>query len=114
AQGAVRVIYSGVEGPSTPLVARVTGGPRIGLIGRIHPQKGQRELVLAARELASAWPEAEFVLCGAALFGDPRAKRYQEEVLALTPPSVRYLGWSDDVYGVLADLDLLVVPSAEE
>jgi glycosyltransferase involved in cell wall biosynthesis len=114
AQGPVRVIYSGVEGPPTPLLARTPGGPRVGLIGRIHPQKGQKELVLAARELASARPEAEFVLCGAALFGDPRAERYQQEVLSLAPPSVRYLGWRDDVYGVLADLDLLVVPSAEE
>ncbi len=35
-------------------------------------------------------------------------------MLALAPPSVRHLGWRDDVYGVLADLDLLVVPSAEE
>jgi glycosyltransferase involved in cell wall biosynthesis len=114
AQGPVRVIYAGVDGPPTPLVGRTAGGPRVGLIGRMHPQKGQLELVLAARELASAWPEAEFVLCGAALFGDPRAERYQQEVLALAPPSVRHLGWRDDVYGVLADLDLLVVPSAEE
>jgi glycosyltransferase involved in cell wall biosynthesis len=114
AKGPVRVIYSGVDGPPAPLVTHTADGPRVGLIGRIHPQKSQKELVLAARELACAWPEAEFVLCGAALFGDPHAERYQQEVLSLAPPSVRYLGWRDDVYGVLADLDLLVVPSAEE
>jgi glycosyltransferase involved in cell wall biosynthesis len=114
ARGPVRVIYSGIEGAPAPIARRPSGGPRIGLIGRIDAQKAQKEFVLAAGELAGMWPEAEFVLCGDVLFGDARAERYKQEVLELAPSSLRYLGWRDDVYEVLPRLDVLVVPSANE
>jgi glycosyltransferase involved in cell wall biosynthesis len=112
---AAQVIYSGLEGPARPAAARSPdAGPRVGLIGRIHPQKAQKQFVLAARDLARDWPSAEFILCGDVLFSDRRAERYKQELLSLAGAGVTFLGWRDDVYEVLAGLDLLVVPSANE
>lgn len=98
-----RVVYGGVAG--SLLVQR---GQAIGLIGRFSPQKGQKEFVLAAAQLPTDW---RFILCGDAQFG---GTRYRDRVLATAPPSVQYLGWRDDVYEVLANLGMLVVPSAGE
>jgi glycosyltransferase involved in cell wall biosynthesis len=101
--GEARVVYSGVAGG-----ARKRTGGAIGMIGRFSPQKGQREFVRAAALLGVGW---RFVLCGRALFGN---HRYQQAVLAEAPASVEFLGWREDVYEVLAGLDLLVTPSAGE
>ena len=110
-----RVIYGGVAGPPrgwSRLPPRA--GPRVGLIGRFAPQKGQREFVMAAASLSRDFPNARFLLCGDALFGDSRARSYQREVLRSLPPNVQHVGWRDDVYEVLRELDLLVVPSEKE
>ena len=110
-----RVIYGGVQGPP-PGYSRSArnGGPRVGLIGRFGRQKGQREFAMAAADLQSDWPDAEFILCGDALFGDPSAERYRDRLLAAAPACVRYLGWRQNIYEVLETLDLLVLPSREE
>jgi glycosyltransferase involved in cell wall biosynthesis len=107
-----RVIYGGVDGPPPDWrrAARASG-PRIGLIGRIEPDKRQKEFVLAAAELTPEMPDAEFILCGDARQGDEASLRYKREVLAPAPASLKYLGWCDDVYEVLSALDLLVMPS---
>jgi len=110
-----RVVYGGVEGPPAGWRrAPKAASPRIGLIGRFEPGKGQREFVLAAAALAAGLPEAEFWLCGDARAGDAAAQRYKDKVVALSPSQVKHLGWQDDVYEVLAHLDLLVVPSVSE
>ncbi|HWB86667.1 MAG TPA: glycosyltransferase family 4 protein [Bryobacteraceae bacterium] len=100
-----------------PVAARAPGvqsqrsrGPktRIGLIGRISPEKGQAEMLRAARLLADA--EIEWVICGAPLMG---ADDYHAAVRRLAEGlRVEWMGWRDDVHEVLATLDLLVVPSA--
>jgi glycosyltransferase involved in cell wall biosynthesis len=85
---------------------------RIGLVGRISPQKGQIEFLKAAKVLALEFPSVRFVICGAPLFG---ADEYFDRVknLAAGLP-VEFLGWREDVASVLAGLDLLVMPSKEE
>jgi hypothetical protein len=98
-----RVIYGGVSGTN-----RQTQGQAVGLIGRFSPQKGQKQFVQAAALLPPDW---KFILCGDAQFGETH---YRDQVLSLAPPSVHHLGWRDDVYEVLSDLALLVVPSAGE
>jgi len=87
-------------------------GFRIGIIGRIAPEKGQAEFLRAAALLAPEFPNARFVICGAPLFAD---QRYEEEVRrrALGLP-VEFLGWRDDIASVLRQLDLLVIASSEE
>jgi glycosyltransferase involved in cell wall biosynthesis len=108
-----RVVYSGVEGP--PLRRPKTGGsPCIGMVGRISPQKRQKEFVLACTHLSRCRTDLRFLLCGDVLFGDRRGQRYKQELQRLFPPALRLVPWTDNVYDVLAELDLLVVPSADE
>jgi glycosyltransferase involved in cell wall biosynthesis len=87
-------------------------GWRIGLVGRISPQKGQIEFLEAAKLLAVEFLSVRFVICGAPLFG---ADEYFDRVKSLaTGLPVEFLGWREDVAAVLAGLDLLVMPSKEE
>jgi glycosyltransferase involved in cell wall biosynthesis len=109
----VRVIYNGVAGPDRPGPRpRV---PRIGCVGRIAPEKGQLAFVAAARRIHGAMEECRFVIHGAALFGEPAADAYESEVRAAAEGlPVEFAGWTNDVYGALADLDVLLVPSAAQ
>jgi glycosyltransferase involved in cell wall biosynthesis len=85
---------------------------RIGLVGRISPQKGQIEFLEAAKVLALEFPSVRFVICGAPLFG---ADEYFDRVKSLAAGlPVEFLGWREDVASVLAGFDLLVMPSKEE
>ncbi|HYM11883.1 MAG TPA: glycosyltransferase family 4 protein [Bryobacterales bacterium] len=114
--GQLRVVYNGVaEGPPRKPSASSDGCRRIGVIGRVAPEKGQAEFLRAARLLAPALPRYRFVICGDALFSDPAAQEYRALLgqLAAGLP-VEFLGWRDDVCAVLASLDLLVVPSVQE
>ncbi|MDR3702227.1 MAG: glycosyltransferase family 4 protein [Candidatus Sulfopaludibacter sp.] len=109
----VRVIYNGVTGPGRagprPRV------PRIGCVGRIAPEKGQLAFVAAARAIHRAMGESRFVIHGAALFGEPAARDYEAEVRAAAAGlPVEFAGWSNDVYGALAELDVLLAPSAAQ
>ena len=107
----VKVIYNGVAGPART-AERPSGPPRIGCIGRIAPEKGQREFLRAAAIVHRALPGCRFVVCGAPLFSDPRAQRYAAQVRTeATGLPVEFTGWVADVRAVLAGLDLLLVPS---
>lgn len=85
---------------------------RIGLIGRISPEKGQTEFLRAAAMLAPEFPAARFVICGAPTIS---AGKYLDRVSELARGlPVEFLGWRDDIGEVLAGLDLMVVPSKDE
>jgi glycosyltransferase involved in cell wall biosynthesis len=104
------VIYNGTMG--IPFKQRVfpTGRRwRIGVIGRIAPEKGQMEFVCAARILeAGAFP-AEYFVHGASMFAPPT---YFESLRAASAGlPIQFTGWHDAVGPLLSDLDLLVVPS---
>jgi glycosyltransferase involved in cell wall biosynthesis len=85
---------------------------RIGIIGRIAPEKGQTEFLRAAALLVKHLPRARFVVCGAPLFGD---REYYRAVLRLsTDLPVELLDWHADVGAVMRDLDILVIASKQE
>jgi len=109
----IRVVYNGVRQIALPGRPPATGEFRIGAIGRISPEKGQAAFLRAARILHKLAPECRFLICGAPLFSDRASMRYCAalETLAEGLP-VEFAGWTEDVEGVLATLDLLVVPSA--
>ena len=110
----VRVVYNGVR-PARPADrARAPGVQRrIGVIGRISPEKGQADFLRAARVLYGGFPGCRFVVCGAPLFSDPVAMRYRAVLDALSENlPVEFTGWTENVEDTLATLDLLVVPSA--
>lgn len=108
------VVYGGVDyqWPAQPPTR--DGRLRIGMIGRISPQKGQLNFVKAAARLSHDLPDARYVVCGEALFDDHRAESYRRDVVALAPANVEFAGWTDHVFDVLSSLDLLVAPSANE
>ena len=86
---------------------------RIGVIGRIAPEKGQLEFVQAARLLfrqLAPGRRCEFVVCGDALFSSPEySRRVRAEAEGLP---IEFTGWRDDIRDVLSTLDLVVVPSS--
>jgi len=104
------VIYNGVPGPASHLPQARQGPPRVGCIGRIAPEKGQREFLAAASIILRAVPDCRFSVYGAPLFSEPR---YAEEVRAAAAGlPVEFAGWVPDVYAALAGLDLVLAPSA--
>ena len=85
---------------------------RIGIIGRIAPGKGQADFLRAANLLAHSFPAARFIVCGAPL---PETLNYFDEVRRMAEGlPVDFPGWRDDIAAVLADLDLLLIPSKQE
>ena len=99
------VVYNGVESRRVP-----KAGNKIGVIGRIGIEKGQREFVEMARLLPRAY---EFIICGAPLFSNPAATAYYEQVQrAAEGLPIEFTGWREDIFEVLSQLDVLVVPSA--
>jgi glycosyltransferase involved in cell wall biosynthesis len=109
-----RVIYNGVAPVKCVRRRRRDNDPwRIGVIGRIAPEKGQLEFIQAARLILSplVLPQrrCEFVVCGDALFSNPRYGRSVRAEAEGLP--IEFTGWRDDIGDVLSALDLVVVPS---
>ena len=106
------VVYNGVAGPEHGIARDSAGPPRLGCISRISPEKGQREFLAAACRIHGAFPEARFVIAGAVLFSDNAALTYERRIReAAARMPVEFTGWVDDVYAVMSQLDLLLVPS---
>lgn len=105
----IAVIYNGVAAPEHALPPR--NGPfTVGCIGRIAPEKGQREFVEAVRLIHRDRPDARFAIFGATMFG-PEA--YESEVRAAGAGlPIEFRGWVENVYEALAAIDVLLVPSA--
>jgi len=114
AESSFYVIPNGVRDQGFRTRAFEEGRPlRIGMIGRIAPEKGQLEFVAAAALLRDQFPRARFVICGAPLFSANGS--YFESVRArATNLPVEFVAWQSSVSEVLRDLDLLVVPSRQE
>lgn len=106
----MRVVYSGV--PDTGFVAKRDGGDavRIGIIGRIAPEKGHLDLINAVKILAAQGQKIEVVIYGISMFS---AAGYEARVRAEAAGiSVRFAGWAQDVSAALHEIDLLAVPSS--
>ena len=105
----VRVIYNGVSDHGFRPRKAGPGPVRVGILGRIAPEKGQLDFVRAA----AAMPDREkvqFSITGAALFSEAT---YEQSVrIAGAAVGVEFRGWTDNVSQVLHDLDILAVPSA--
>jgi glycosyltransferase involved in cell wall biosynthesis len=105
------VIYNGAPPAANAATPPSDSAWRIGVMGRIAPEKGQDVFLRAARILAGDWT-CRFVICGAPMFGDPAGVRYLDELRALAQDlPVEWLGFREDAGAVLAALDLLAVPS---
>jgi len=85
--------------------------PAVGVIGRVHPDKGQRALIRALPALLERCPGATVVVVGD---GPDRAPCAALAAELGVKERVRFAGQRDDVPDVLAALDVVAVPSLWE
>jgi glycosyltransferase involved in cell wall biosynthesis len=106
-------IYNGVAEQGYVARPRRRPAVRIGIIGRIAPEKGHLDFVRAAKACPSCAPFPEsvgFSIFGAGLFSDPT---YEAAVRSeAAGASVEFRGWTDNVPEALHEIDILAVPSA--
>jgi glycosyltransferase involved in cell wall biosynthesis len=88
-------------------------GPwRIGIVGRISPEKGHLVLLQAVGLLAAEGHRITVTVAGASLFS---CDGYEAEVRRRAAGlNVRFTGWIDDVATILDGFELLAVPSTAE
>jgi glycosyltransferase involved in cell wall biosynthesis len=103
----VEIIPNGVADLGSSVLRVNNGAPRIGLIGRIAPEKGQSDFVEAARLLPRGW---EFLVAGTPIIAEPSYAQSVRSRASGLP--IRFLGWQDDLRHLYSQLDLLAVPSA--
>ncbi|MDP9171881.1 MAG: glycosyltransferase family 4 protein, partial [Acidobacteriota bacterium] len=102
------IIYNGVRDLGYEPKVQGNGCIRVGIIGRLAPEKGHMDFIAAAHALIAAGSKARFTIHGTAMFSRPA---YEEQLRAMAGPSVEFHGWTDNVAGVLHELDILAVPS---
>jgi glycosyltransferase involved in cell wall biosynthesis len=107
-----QVIYNGV-GDLQSAARNFDRRPlRVGMIGRIAPEKGQMDFVRAAGQIAKNGGDAEFFVYGDKLFADAA---YDARVRSLAGSgNVTFCGWTNDVSRALHDLEILAVPSGPD
>jgi glycosyltransferase involved in cell wall biosynthesis len=89
-----------------PVEARV-----VGVVARLHPQKGHRYLIEAAQTIVRAHPKVRFVLVGD---GELRGELEQMVLQSNLAEHFLFLGFRDDVRDLLQIFDLFVLPSLYE
>ena len=86
---------------------------RVGIIGRIAPEKGQMQFIDAAALLAGEFPQAHFLIYGTPMFHSGRD--YFEAVrLGARGLRVEFAGWQKSMSSTLREVDLLAAPSLDE
>lgn len=100
------VIYNGIrELPFRPERASYT---RVGVLGRVAPEKGQLTFVHAARIAADKNPNLRFLICGGPVIA--RAD-YFDQVRAEAGSLVEFQPWTHDLPTFFSGIDILAVPS---
>ncbi len=110
------VVHNGFDFPPGPGPGPNGPRPRVALVGRLSPRKGQDVAVRAVAALARRGRTAELDLAGSVF---PGYEWYEQELRDLAAElgvaeHVRFLGYVDDVWPVLAEADVVVVPSRLE
>jgi glycosyltransferase involved in cell wall biosynthesis len=105
----VRLVYNGVSDLGFRPRKASADPIRVGILGRIAPEKGHLDFIRAAAAIGGR-KGVHFSVTGAALFSDTSYEQTVRTVGAAA--GVEFHGWADNVTQVLHDLDILVVPSA--
>ena len=96
--------------PTTPLIAT---------IGQLSLRKATEVCIEAIAALAPRYPDLHALIVGARFSRKPESERFEADLRervtrAGLEKRVHFLGWRDDVPGILVDLDLLVHPARQE
>ena len=106
---AVRVVYNGVSDHGFRPRKATAGPVRVGILGRIAPEKGHLDFLRAAVAMPDR-KHMQFYITGSALFSDTT---YEQTIRSAgADAGVEFRGWTENVSQALHDLDILVVPSA--
>jgi len=100
------VLYPGVADPAVPR----RNPDAVGVIGRLHPDKGQ-DLLLEAARLA---PLGNIRFFGSTSGQTAFRQKLEKQAARLPEGSVEFRGWTDDLGAALGGLRVLVVPSRRE
>jgi glycosyltransferase involved in cell wall biosynthesis len=98
------------EAPVRADTPEQTGGPRVILVGRISPWKGQDVFIRAAAQLAQAGTNARFQIVGSAMFGEEEYARSLHRLAAETGVAerVEFLGFREDIPALLQSAAIVV------
>ncbi len=117
-EGRISMIGNGIEldafASAQPTLAQEYGKRDwlvVGMVGRLVPAKGADYLLRAARELLQSFPETLFVFVGE---GPERGNLERLSRDLGMEANVVFAGQRQDMPGVYASLDLLVLPSLTE
>jgi glycosyltransferase involved in cell wall biosynthesis len=105
----MRILYSGVPDMGFVAERREAEILRIGIIGRIAPEKGQLDAIRAAKFLLASGHRVELAIYGASMFSTTDYEARVRYEAAGIP--VRFAGWTEDVAKALHEIDVLAVPS---
>ena len=89
----------------------------IGLVGRLDPGKGHREMILALGEIAKKCPRVKLVLVGKETAGEHQAYGAGLKLLAgenKLKDRIIWAGFTEEIPRVLKALDIFVMPSYQE
>jgi glycosyltransferase involved in cell wall biosynthesis len=109
------VVYNGIAGPAAvmPPRAGLDGPVRLAYVGRLSQRKGPQVAVAALGDLVRRGHDARLVLAGSVFPGYEwfeEELRGQVEAEGLTD-RVSFVGFVPDVWGLLADADVVLIPS---
>lgn len=111
--GRVRVLYNGVLGPAVPTPPRAQVDElRVLYVGRLSPRKGVDVVVDAATLMRERGSRVRVTVLGSAFPGyEWYETRLRESAAQPGSAEVDFLGFQSEIWPILADHDVLVVPS---
>ena len=107
------IVHNGVVGPDRPTAPREElDGLRVLYIGRLSPRKGVADAVRAIGELNGRGIRASLTILGSVYAGyEWFEQELRELVDDIGADRVAFIGFRNDIWPVLADHDVLAVPS---
>jgi glycosyltransferase involved in cell wall biosynthesis len=108
----VHVVYNGVADLQCGARDFRRGRMRVGIIGRIAPQKGHTDFLQAARQVGG---RAEFLIYGSPLFAHAAFENLEKELRTMARDlPVTFCGWTGDVGQALHNIEILAAPSGPD
>lgn len=107
------VVYDGLmsselQADLPDVITEWSSKPRIGMVGRITPWKGQHIFLEAIGNLMGLGVSAEYEIIGSPIFGEDNYFDELKETARKLGGTINFLGFKDDIPAILRDLDILV------